>query len=123
MKHLLGLVLALTLVSCAKAQPTLSPAGEAAFKATQVVKALDVLRDVAISAETQTPKLISTADTRKVINFHESAVKTISAVPDGWRNIVAVGLAQLQHDLPQPTWTRIQPYAALVTALIESFPR
>ena len=108
---------------CAKAPPTLSPAGAAAFHATQVVKALDVLRDFAISANAQAPPLISTADTRKIVDFHESAVKTIGAVPAGWRNIVAVGLAQLQHDLPAAVWTRLAPYAALVTALIESFPR
>jgi hypothetical protein len=109
-------------ISCAGSvvsRPALSPAGETAYQARRVVQALDVLRDAATDAEAQTPKLISTANTRKIVDFHESAVKTIGAVPGGWRPTVSAGLTQLQADLPPADWSRIAPYVTLVKALIE----
>jgi hypothetical protein len=105
--------------SCTNAPPTLSPAGTAAYQATRVVKALDVLRDAAIDANAQTPPLISTPNTRKVVNFHEAAVKTIGAAPGGWKPTVVAGLEQLQHDILPEEWSRLQPYIALVKSLIE----
>lgn len=104
--------------SCAKAPPALSPAGTAAFNATRVVKALDVLRDVAIDAEAQSPKLISTANTRKIVSYHEAAVKTIGAVPGGWRPTVLAGLEQLRAEIPAGEYARIAPFVALVQTLI-----
>jgi len=123
MRHYRAITLAALLVAlfgCSKAPPTLSPTGTAAFHATRVVKALDVLRDFAISAEAQNPKLLSTANTRKVIDFHDSALKTISAVPSGWKPTVTAALAQLQQDLPVADWTRLQPYVVLVKTLMEA---
>jgi hypothetical protein len=114
------LIIALLLASgCAHVPPSLSPAGQAAFQATRVVKALDVLQDFAIAAEAQTPKLISTNDTRKVVNFVGSAVKTIDAVPGGWRPTVAAELVQLERDLPPTTWKRLAPYVQLLKVLME----
>jgi hypothetical protein len=120
-----SLVLALALLSaslsapsCAKAPPTLSPAGAAAFQGTRVVKALDVLQDFAISAEAQNPKLLSTDNTRKVINFVGASVKLIDAVPGGWKPTVTAGLVQLEHDLPPAAWQRIAPYVQLLRVLI-----
>ena len=108
--------------SCTHAPPTLSPAGAAAFQATRVVKALDVLRDFAIDAEAQTPKMLSTANARTIVTFHESAIKTIAAVPGGWKPTVTAGLEQLQHDLPAADWQRVAPYVNLVRVLIASLP-
>jgi hypothetical protein len=115
---LTALLAAIALFGCAKAPPTLSPAGAAAFQATRVVKALDVLRDFAIEAEAQNPKVLSTANTRKVVTFHESAVKTIGAVPGGWKPTVTAGLDQLQHDLSAADWQRVAPYVNLIKTLI-----
>lgn len=115
---LAAMLTAVALFGCSHAPPSLSPAGAAAFQATRVVKALDVLRDFAIDAEAQNPKLLSTANTRLVVTFHESALKTIAAVPGGWRPTVTAGLAQLQHDLPAAEWARVAPYVNLVKALI-----
>ena len=113
------LALALLSTSCASHVPSsLSPAGAAAFQATRVVRALDVLQDFAIAAEAQNPKLLSTNNTRTVINFVASAVKTIDAVPGGWRPTVTAGLVQLQHDLPPGEWQRIAPYVQLLKVLI-----
>lgn len=124
-RPLLATILLLALIagpSCAKAPPTLSPAGAAAFHATRVVKALDVLQDFAIAAEAQNPKLLSTEQTRTVINCVSTSVKTIGAVPDGWKPTVTAGLAQLQRDLPPDAWARVQPYVALVKTLMEVIP-
>jgi hypothetical protein len=115
---LTAMLTAIALFGCAKAPPTLSPAGAAAFQATRVVKALDVLRDFAIEAEAQNPKVLSTANTRKVVTFHESAVKTIGAVPGGWKPTVTAGLDQLQHDVSAADWQRVVPYVNLIKALI-----
>jgi hypothetical protein len=112
------LALALTLAGCAPPPPTLSPAGQAAVIGKQVIQALDVLRDFAISANAQTPPLLSTANTRKIIDYHESAVKVIEAAPSGWKATVLAGLDQLKVDLPPADWLRILPYVALVKSLI-----
>lgn len=110
----------LAMPSCAKAPPTLSPVGVTAFNATRVVKALDVLRDFAIDAEAQNPKIISTDNTRKIVNFHEAAVKTIHASPGGWKPTVAAALDQLQHDILPAEWQRLAPYISLVKTLMEA---
>ena len=78
--------------SCAKAPPTLSPAGTAAFHALQVGHALDIVRDVANDANRQTPPLISNTALLKIVNWHEAAVRTIVAVPSGWKPTVLAGL-------------------------------
>lgn len=104
---------------CARqAQPQLSPAGHAAVTATQLIQALDVVRDVAINANAQVPPLISTADTRTIVNWHESAVKTLIAVPSGWKATIRAGLVQLQADLPSTVWDRLAPYITLINTLI-----
>jgi hypothetical protein len=112
----------LTAPSCAKAPPQLSPAGTAAFQATQVVRALSVLQDFAIGAEAQTPKLLSTDNTRKVVTYVGAAVKTIANVPGGWKPTVLAGLEQLRHDILPADWGRLLPYITLVQTLIGLAP-
>lgn len=97
----------------------LSSSGQAAFTATKVVKALDVLRDVAIDAEKQTPKLLSTENTRKVVRYHESAVKAIGAVPGGWKPVVTKGLDELAKQIPPNEWGPLEPFAGLIRAVLE----
>lgn len=95
----------------------LSASGRAAYHATRAVKALDLLRDIAITAEAQTPKLMSTASTRKVVLYHQSVVKTIAAVPEGWLAVAEQGLTELQKQIPAEEWTQIDPYVRLVLAI------
>src|SRR6185436_11372225 len=111
-------VIALALGGCAKAPPTLSPAGTAAFHGTRVVKALDVLQDFAIAAEAQSPKLLSTDNTRKIVDFVGASAKLIDAAPGGWKPAVVAGLVELEHDLPPADWNRIAPYVNLIRVLI-----
>ncbi len=117
-----SMALVLTVASCAKVPPTLSPAGAAAFQATRVVKALDVLQDFAIAAEAQNPKLLSTNNTRKVVTYVGASVKVIDAVPGGWKTTVTAGLVQLEHDIPPAEWQRIAPYVTLLRVLIAEVP-
>ena len=101
-------------------QPQLTPTGQAAVTATQVIKALDVIRDTAIDLNAQTPPVLSNAVTLKIVNFHSSVVKVILAAPSGWKGIVQAALTQLQADLAPPDWQRIAPYVALVQTLLAS---
>jgi hypothetical protein len=96
----------------------LSAQGRAAYEGTRVVKALDVLRDVAVDAERQSPKLLSTDNTRRVVRYHESAVKAIGAVPSGWQAVVTTGLNELAKEVPAAEWRQLEPFANLVRTLI-----
>ena len=113
---------ALVQQGCAKAPPTLSPAGRAAFQAQQAVRVLDVIRDFAVAANDQTPPIVARNDMRKIVEFHQQVVRTIRAVPDGWKPIALTALDQLKADLPPPTWKLLQPYVALLTAVIQEVP-
>ena len=118
---------------CQKAPPTLSPDAQAAFYATRVVHTLDAIRDTAIAANNQTPPLISTADTRQVVLWHQTAVHTIQAVPGGWKVTVKAGMFALTclpaasdvqppppctPQLPAATVTRLAPYVSLALVVI-----
>lgn len=95
----------------------LSASGLASYHATRAVKALDLVRDIAITAEEQTPKLMSTASTRKVVLYHQSVIKTMAAVPDGWIAVAEQGLTELQKQIPTEEWKQIDPYVRLVLAI------
>lgn len=113
------LVVCLVLVSaCASAPAGLSPVGIAAFTNTRVIHGLDLLRDTAITANSQTPPLLSTATTRKVVTYHESALKTIHALSTGWQTTVRTGLDEVVKDLPASERAQLAPYVALVSTLI-----
>jgi hypothetical protein len=99
--------------------PTLSPAASLAFQNTQVIKALDQLRDIAIAANAQTPPLVSTEDTRKVVTYHESALRIIDANRSGWKSAVQTGLDELVKGLPPPTATRLTPYTDLIKTVLQ----
>ncbi len=114
---------AVTSTSCATAPPpALSPAGVSAFNALRVGHALDLIRDTAVDASKQSPPLISHADLLKIVNWHEAAVKTIVAVPGGWKPTVLAGLDQLQSDIPAAEWQKIALYAALLKTVISEVP-
>ena len=121
MKRLL-LVLCLALASgCASAPASLSPTAQADYKKTQVIKVLDLLRDAAIAANGQTPPLLSTATTRKVVEVHKTALLTIQGSDTGWAAAVGAALAQLSRD---PTWLpseaqKFAPYFTVAAQVIQ----
>ena len=121
MRRLIPLLALVLMLGCAKAPPNLTPQATAAFHATRVVKALDLVRDFAIDGEAQTPKVFSTAHTRIVVDFHESAVRIIHAAPDGWKPAVTAALNELPGKLGAD-YGKIAPYVNLVKTLIASLP-
>jgi hypothetical protein len=120
-KRITILLALLVMVGCAKAPPDLTPQATLAFQATRVVKALDLVMDTAIAAEAQTPKVISTANTRTVVEFHQAAVRTIHAVPGGWKPTVTAALNELPAKLGAD-YAKIAPYVNLVKALLVEIP-
>ena len=117
MKYLL-LMLALTLApGCSKAPPSLSPAGVADFNATRVIKGLDGLMDVAIAAEAQ--KLLTVATTRRVVEYHQVAVKVIAARPAGWSAQVLTGLDGTVATFSPGEQQILSAYVALVKTLLQ----
>ena len=122
MKRCLLLLPILALLGCQHAPPTLSPQGTAAFNNTRVIKTLDLLRDVAITANAQTPPLLTTPTTRKIVNFHTLALKTIDASQTGWLSAVSVALFQLRSD-PSLLPTELQflnPYFDLAKSVLDA---
>src|SRR5678809_417129 len=114
---LVGL-LALPSSSCTHTPPNLSPSGKAAFQKTQVLKALDLLRDIAIDAEAA--GVLKTADARKVVTYHRSTVTSMQAADLGWTAAVGQCLDELVANLPPDARERIAPYVTLLkTVLVE----
>jgi len=130
MKRMLCVLLVLALSACAPVPAPLSPDAQAAFHATRVVKVLDVVRDAAIAANETLPPVISTASTREVVLWHKTAVQTIQAVPNGWRDTVRAGLYRLTCDVragtgpcePRLSPTEVQrltPYVGLALVIMD----
>ena len=113
----------LSLGGCAKAPPELSPVGTQAFHKTRVIKALDLLRDVAIDGEAQSPKVFSTADTRKVVLYHQSALRIIQATDSGWQAAVGTSLDEVVMRLDPAAQPKVAPYVLLVKTLLAEIPR
>lgn len=119
MKKILLVALLLTVPACAgNPPPNLTPIGQAAVSATEVVKALDVIRDTSEILNTQ--GVLSLQTTNKIHAFHESVVKVIAAVPSGWKPTVLAAFDQLEKDLPAADWARIGAYVTLAKTLIAS---
>lgn len=108
----------LALPSCTKAPPNLSPAGQAAFQKTRVIKGLDLLRDFAIDAEAQSPKVLSTDTTRKIVQAHQSILKIMDAAGNGWQALVGTALDEVVNSLPAAERGKVAPYVALVKAIL-----
>lgn len=115
---------ALTMPACAgnpapANDPTvnLSPSGKASYQATKVVKALDLLRDVAAEGEKQNPKIVSAQTALKVVGYHRQVVRTIGAVPDGWKAVALAGLDELQKSVPAAEWSKLEPFVNLLKTL------
>ena len=116
-------ILAVLWAGCAPPPPNLTPEATQAFKATRVVKALDILRDAAIDANAQTPPLMPEATTRRVVLYHQSSVKIIQATAEGWVPAVLAGLTELEVNLPPSERSLLGPYIALVKTILSEVTR
>jgi len=103
---------------CAKAPPSLSPAGAAAFQKTRVIKGLDLLRDFAIDGEAATPKVVSTDTTRTIVEAHQSILKIMDAAGNGWQALVGTALDEALTRVKDPDRAKVAPYVALVKAIL-----
>lgn len=83
-----------------QAPPTASPQASLAFKNTQVLKVLDLIRDVAIDANAQTPPLVSTETTRALVQYHETTIKMMNASVSGWPATALQGIQEIIKRLP-----------------------
>ena len=101
--------------------PNLTPQAQTAYQARRVLDVLRVVKDVAVDAEAQNPKLISTADARTIVNWHESLVKAIDAAPNGTKAVVQASLLELQPHVSESTWQKISPYVTLLRSVLEVF--
>jgi len=96
----------------------LSPQAREAWYATRVIQALDLLRDTAIDANAQTPPLIATATTRKIVVYHRSAITFIHEIPGGWKATVVAGIVEIEDNLSLKEYQLLSPYTRLVKAAL-----
>lgn len=109
----------ISLAACATLAPGHSPEAQSAFQKGQIVKALDVIRDTATDANAQTPALLSTETTRKVVKFHQDALNTIKAAKDGWpATVIAAADGVLDQSSPAEKQL-LTPYVDLAKALLK----
>lgn len=117
-KRLIVPFLLLLAVACATAPPVLTPQANQAWQNTRVIKGLDLLRDTAIDANAQQPPLISTDVTRKIVTWHQSALRIIQASGSGWASAVRTSLNELTAALPVEDRARLAPYLSLIQSLL-----
>lgn len=122
----LATVLLLASFGCApytRVPPTLSTAAQRAFRNTQIIKTLDLIRDVAIAASDQSPPLVSVDTTRNVVLFHQAALKMIQASDAGaassiWKAAILTALDETMKLLPEKERPVLAPYAALIRSTL-----
>ena len=119
MKRLSLIAVLASLLACATAPPNLSPAGTAAFKKTQLVHALDAIRDVAIAGNETVPlPLIPENITREVVLWHQTALKVIRESAAGWQATLAVAIEELKGKIPREQKDLLEPYIDLAATLL-----
>jgi hypothetical protein len=116
---MLVLCLVLFTPACAQnAPPNLSPAGVVAWQGTKVIKALDVIRDIAVDAEATAPPLLSHATMLKIVAWHKAAITTAHAAPAGWSDVIKASLRSTLDLLTPAERQQLSPYFALAETLL-----
>lgn len=120
----LVLTLALMTSACAVTQwhgrstAQLTTPGIVALHSLEVVKVLDVVRDLAIDGEAE--KIIAVDDARKIVTVHRSILLTIKEAPSGWKRTVTKALEELLADLSPSAKKVVGPYINSAFILIEA---
>lgn len=93
-------VVALVSPACVHPPATLSPAGQTAFTADQVVLRVNELENAAMDASAKS--LITVPQARVIVAFCVDADKTLKVLPSGWRVSLqqAWTLAKVKISLP-----------------------
>lgn len=99
--------------------PNLDSQASAAFRNTQVIKMLDLMRDIAIDANAQNPPLVSTETARKVVLFHRTTIKLIDATTDSWAATVMHNLDDLNKNTPAADQGVMRTYYDLLTTKLK----
>jgi hypothetical protein len=126
---LLGLVLVLLVTTgCGgtKVPPSLTPIGQAAWKAEKVLMAFEGIQDAAIGLNkiqrcvepAGCAPLFSTENTRTVIRVTRIATDTIEVSPLGYRRAAEEALAALQKELDSSGKTEMTAWLLVVRTLL-----
>lgn len=102
----IALVVTLAGVACHRPVTIVTPAGQAAFTADQVVMRVNELQAAAIQAEATGG--LPTATTRVIVQFCVDADKTLAATLSGWRATVSTAWTQTKARLPVITNPAVQ---------------
>lgn len=109
--------------ACAQnAPPNLSPAGVSAWQATKVIKALDVVRDIAVDASNTTPPLLAHDTMLKIVAWHKTAITVAHATPTGWGPTIKASLGATQQLLSPAEHRQLDPYFALTLTVLNEVP-
>ena len=114
-----ALVLAVLAFGCASAPPNLTPQAHTAFHNTQVIKALDLIRDIAIDANAQQPELLSTDTTRMIVQYHKASLVIIKATDTGWKTAIIAATEEVLKNLPPNEKALLTPYVTLALVTLK----
>jgi hypothetical protein len=118
MKRLSALVLVVALgVACGKNAPVVTPDAQQAFDKVRVVNALNLLRDIAVVANAQTPPVISDATLVKVNTYYNAAIGTVNASGHGWAVTLSVALDEVVKTFPEHEQGALGFYTGLLRSL------
>jgi len=100
--------------------PNLTPPAVIAWEGTQVLRVLNVIRDVAIDANAVVPPQVSTETTRQVVAFHRSAITVVHDAKEGWRAAVNSSLDQLVKNLESHDKAQLAAYVELIRNVLKA---
>lgn len=119
------LIAVLTLVSCAKTPPNLSPTGARTFQANQAVVALGTLQHAAIELNkvqvcepAPCHPLLTDTNTGVVVDNVTSALTAMRAVPTGWKATATQALDTIQMRLDESGKTTLTAYISMAVTII-----
>jgi len=110
-------------IGCAKAPPNLTPAAQTAFKQTQIIKALDMIRDTAIAANATVPPLLNVKTTGTVVTWHWATIVVVHSAAQGWQAAALKSLDELGTNLAATDRPHLVPYITLARTLVEEVLR
>lgn len=118
------LLCALTVSSCAlpaaiggRSTAKLTTPGIVALHTLEVVKVLDVLRDVAVDGEAA--RIIATEDARKIVTTHREILLAAKEAPNGWKPTALTALYNLRQHLSPAAMAHVEPYIEAVLSLLK----
>lgn len=118
MKRLILVACLFLMPACAPPVSVVTPQGQAAYKADQIVTRVNELQNAAIAANTS--QQLSTDATRLIVEFCVGADKTLAQTPNGWQATVTIGWASLKASLPVITNPAVLAAIGAVDVLLGS---